>query len=389
MAVSALSGSTTATVPRTGPDRSRRDLSAPWRHVDVVLLVCTMALAPLGVLMVFSSTRGPDNPPDTSFLVKQSLFTIVGFGLMLAVTLIDYRRIRDFAWVIYGGTVLLLLAVLSPAGSEVNGAQAWFTLGPVQLQPAEISKLALVITVGALLAEWAGDIDLKRLAVLGVVAGVPLGLIMLQPDVGTAIVLVSIMLGMLLVGGLRFRYIVALSLVGALAVLGAFNSSVLKDYQKERFTEFLSPGGDRLGSGLNVHESQNAIGNGGITGQGLFEGSQTQLNYVPEQQTDFIFTAVGEELGFAGGAVVLGLYGVIIWRIWRTAALSRDLLGTLFSIGVLSMFVFQIFENVGMTMGIMPVTGIPLPLLSYGGSATLITFAAIGLVLNVHMRRFR
>jgi rod shape determining protein RodA len=222
-----------------------------------------------------------------------------------------------------------------------------------------------------------------------VLSGVPAVLILLQPDLGTVAVLVAIVLGMLLIAGLRFRYIAVLTLVGLVGVIGAFNSSVLDEYQKDRFTEFLSPNSDEQGSSYNVGQSQNAIGNGGITGEGLFEGSQTRLNYVPEQQTDFIFTAVGEELGFVGGATVLGLYGVIIWRIWRIAKLSRDLLGTLYCVGVLSMLVFQIFENMGMAMGIMPVTGIPLPLLSYGGSSTLVTFAAIGLVLNVHMRRFR
>ena len=385
MALSSLN----PTGARLGPDRSRRDPSAPLRHLDVVLIVCTMALAALGVLMVFSSTRGPDSSPDTSFLIKQSLFMVIGFGVLAVVTLIDYHRIRDFAWVLYGGAILLLFGVLSPFGSQVNGAQAWFALGPFQLQPAEFAKIALIVTLGALLAEWAGDIDLKRLGVLSVLCGLPMALILLQPDLGTVAVLVAIVLGMLLIGGLRFRYIVILSAVGIMAVLVAFNSSVLKEYQKDRFTEFLSPNSDAQGTSYNVGQSQNAIGNGGVTGEGLFEGPQTQLNFVPEQQTDFIFTAVGEELGFVGGAVVLGLYGVIIWRVWRTAQLSRDLLGTLYCVGVLSMLVFQVFENVGMAMGIMPVTGIPLPLLSYGGSSTLVTFAAIGLVLNVHMRRFR
>jgi rod shape determining protein RodA len=374
---------------RLGSDRSRRDPSAPLRHLDVVLIVCTIALGALGVVMVFSSTRGPDSSPDTSFLVKQALFMVIGFGVLAFVTLVDYHRIRDFAWLLYGGAILLLFGVLSPFGSQVNGAQAWFALGPFQLQPAELAKIALIVTLGALLAEWAGDIDLKRLGVLAVLCGVPMSLILLQPDLGTVAVLVAIVLGMLLIGGLRFRYIVVLSVIGIVAVLGAFNSSVLKEYQKDRFTEFLSPNADTQGTSYNVGQSQNAIGNGGVTGEGLFEGPQTQLNFVPEQQTDFIFTAVGEELGFVGGAVVLGLYGVIIWRVWRTAQLSRDLLGTLYCVGVLSMLVFQVFENVGMAMGIMPVTGIPLPLLSYGGSSTLVTFAAIGLVLNVHMRRFR
>lgn len=384
----ALSTLTSPTGVRLGPDRSRRDPSAPLRHLDVVLVVCTMALAALGVLMVFSATRGPESDPETSFFMKQALYVVFGFGVMMVVTLIDYRRIRDFAWVIYGGAILLLFGVLSPFGSQVNGAQAWFDLGPFQLQPAEFAKLAIIVTLGALLAEWAGDIDLKRLGILTGLCGLPMVLIMLQPDLGTVVVLIAIVLGMLLIGGLRFRYIVALSIIGFIGVIGAFNSSVLDQYQKDRLTGFLDPGSDVQATTYNVNQSQTAISNGGVTGEGLFEGRQTALGYVPEQQTDFIFTAVGEELGFVGGAVVIGLYGVIIWRVWRTAQLSRDLLGTLYCVGVLSLLVFQVFENVGMAMGIMPVTGIPLPLLSYGGSSTLMTFAAIGLVLNVHMRRF-
>jgi rod shape determining protein RodA len=379
----------TAAAPRLGTDRSRRDPSAPLRHIDPVLIVCTLALAALGVLMVYSATRGTGSTPDRSFLIKQTMFVFIGLGVMAVATFIDYRRIRDFAWVLYGGAVLLLFLVLSPFGSQVNGAQAWFALGPFQLQPAEFTKLALIVTLGALLAEWAGDIDLKRLGILAVLCGVPMGLILIQPDLGTVAVLVAIVLGMMLIGGLRFRYIVILSVIGVVGVVGAFNSSVLDQYQKDRLTGFLNPSSDTQRTTYNVNQSQRAVANGGVTGEGLFQGRQTELGYVPEQQTDFIFTAVGEELGFVGGAVVLGLYGVIIWRVWRTAKLSRDLLGTLYCVGVLSMLVFQVFENVGMAMGIMPVTGIPLPLLSYGGSSTLVTFAAVGLVLNIHMRRFR
>jgi rod shape determining protein RodA len=379
----------TSPVPRLGPDRSRRDLSAPWRHTDPTLLVCTLALAAVGVVMVFSSTRGPEEPVDTSFLYRQGTFAAIGIGVMAVFALVDYRRVADFAWLAYGGTVLLLLGVLTPLGTQSKGAQAWYSFAGFQMQPAEFAKIGLIIGLGAMLAEFAGDIDLRRLAALLVVAGIPTGLIMLQPDLGSAMVLVAIVLGMLLVGGLRGRYILAISVLGVAGVLFILNSDVLAEYQKDRLTEFIRPGSDLQGSSYNVGQSQNAIGNGGVTGQGLFAGPQTQLLFVPEQQTDFIFTAIGEELGFVGGAGVLVLYGVIIWRIWRIAQLARDLLGTLLCAGVISMLVFQIFENVGMAMGIMPVTGIPLPLLSYGGSSTLATFAAVGLVLNVHMHRFR
>jgi rod shape determining protein RodA len=321
--------------------------------------------------------------------LRQGTFTLLGVGVMAVATLVDYRRLRDWAWALYGATMLMLVGVLSPLGQQSKGAQAWFGFGPFQLQPAEFAKVALILTLGALLAMWAGDIDLRRLGLLLAVSGAPMALILLQPDLGTVLVLVSIVLGMLLVAGLRVRYILALTLIGLIGIFGTLNSSVLKQYQKDRLTAFLDPERDTQGTTYNVTQSQTAIAAGGVTGNGLFDGRQTQLGFVPEQQTDFIFTAVGEELGLVGAATVLGLYGVIVWRIWRTAQLARDLLGTLLCVGVLSMLVFQIFENVGMAMGIMPVTGIPLPLLSYGGSSTVATFAALGLVLNVHMRRFR
>ncbi|WP_208028195.1 rod shape-determining protein RodA [Rhabdothermincola sediminis] len=357
--------------------------------MDVVLVVSVAALAATGVLMVYSATRGPTDPPDRSFLVRQALFVTIGAAVMVVVTLVDYRRLRDWAWTLYGAMMLGLLGVLSPLGQQSKGAQAWFGFGAFQVQPAEFAKAVLILTLAAVLAMWAGDIDLRRLAVLLGVSGAPMALILLQPDLGTVLVLVSIVLGMLLVAGLRLRYIVALTLVGLIGVVGILNSNVLKQYQKDRLTAFLDPGRDTQGTTYNVTQSQIAVASGGLTGEGLFDGRQTQLQFVPEQQTDFIFTAVGEELGFAGAATVLGLYGVVMWRIWRTAQLSRDLLGTLLCVGVLSMLAFQVFENVGMAMGIMPVTGIPLPLLSYGGSSTLTTFASLGLVLNVHMRRFR
>jgi len=370
-------------------DRSRGDLSAPWRHIDIVLLVCTLAVAALGVLMVFSATRGPTSPANTSYVVRQGAWAAVGVGVLVVVSLIDYRRLHDWAWPLYALTILGLVAVVSPLGQRSKGAQAWFGVGPFQLQPAEFAKLALIIVLAVLVSEFRGDIDLRRVAIILGVAGLPMALIMVQPDLGMVLVLTAVLLGILLVGGLRGRYILALTLIGVIGVFGVLNSSVLHQYQKDRLTAFLDPKNDKQGTTYNVNQSQITIANGGVTGDGLFKGRQTQLRFVPEQETDFIFTAVGEELGFVGAATVLILYGVIMWRIWRAARLARDAFGTLLCAGVLAMFVFQVFENVGMTMGIMPVTGIPLPFMSYGGSSSLTTFAAIGMVLSVHAHRFR
>jgi rod shape determining protein RodA len=245
--------------------------------------------------------------------------------------------------------------------------------------------------LAALLAQWEGELDFARLAALLGVVALPMGLILLQPDLGTALVFVAVGMGMLLIGGAQLRHIVVLTVFGVAGVAFVLNSGMLEEYQQCRLTSFLeqeNPDCEQRGSGYNVEQAKTAIGSGSLLGKGLFEGTQTRLDIVPEQHTDFIFTAVGEELGFVGSATLLVLLSLIAWRIWRTAQLSRDPLGTMICVGVLAMFAFQVFENIGMTMGIMPVTGIPLPFMSYGGSSTLTVFIAMGLVLNIHMRRF-
>jgi rod shape determining protein RodA len=362
---------------------------AAWKHVDLLLLVCTAAVSALGALMVLSSTRGTDpDVYDLSYLRKQVLFIVMGVVGMVLITLVDYRRLRDFAWLPYVVVLALLGLVVSPLGSERRGTQAWFQIGAFQLQPAELAKVAVILAVAALLA--ASDVPLRarRLAGALLLIAVPTGLIMLQPDLGTALVFVAITMGMVMIGGARPRHIVVLTAVGVIGVVGVLNSDVLEDYQRERLTGFLdSEGEDVRAEAYNGDQSRAAVASGGVSGKGLFEGTQTRLGFVPEQHTDFIFTAVGEELGFVGSATVLGLLALMCVRVWRTALIARDRLGTLICVGVLSMLVFQIFQNVGMTMGIMPITGITLPFMSYGGSSVIASWLAVGLVLNVHMRR--
>jgi rod shape determining protein RodA len=372
-------------VTTSSPRLSRRgDPAAAWRHFDPILVGAVVLISALGVLMVYSATRDE----EAAKWSRQAAFDIVGLGVMAVVAGIDYRKLRDFAPLLYLGTVLLLLAVLSPLGSSTRGAQAWFELGVFQLQPSEMAKVALIVAVAAYCASFRGEIDGPRLlSVLGL-AAVPLGLIYLQPDLGTAMVFVAFLMGMLLVAGARPRHMAGLVVLGVVAIVAVFQLGILKEYQVDRLGAFLDPAGDTQRSAYNLNQSKIAIGSGGITGKGLFEGTQTNLSYVPEQETDFIFTVVGEELGLLGSGALLALFAVVVWRIWRAAALAKDQFGSLVCIGVLSMFVFQIFENVGMTMGIMPITGIPLPFMSYGGSATIAYFSAIGIVLNVHMRRF-
>jgi rod shape determining protein RodA len=379
--------------PRAPVASLRSNPASPWHHIDVALLGATLAVALLGLMMIYSATKGglaADGLSTLTYVKRQGLFFFGGLGLMGLATLLDYRWIRDMSVFLYGGVVLLLLAVLSPLGTTVRGAQSWFAVGPFQLQPAEFGKVALILLLGMYCAQHRGDLDFRRLvAALGIFA-VPAGLIMLQPDLGSTLVYVAITMGVLLVAGARPKQILAVTAAGVVVVSLALAVGVLQleDYQKDRLTSFASNGGDERGAAYNQEQSKIAVANGGWFGQGIGNGTQTRLQFVPEQQTDFIFTVVGEELGFVGSATLLLLYAAMGWRIWHAARVAKDMFGTLLCAGVLAMLVFQVFESVGMAMGIMPVTGIPLPFLSYGGSSLLTMFTAIGLVLNVHMRRF-
>jgi rod shape determining protein RodA len=388
---------TSITAPRRGgfgshaAGRLGSNPTAAWRHLDYALVGCLAAVSAIGTLMVYSSTRGPGpDSYDSSYLKKQATFVAIGFVAMVITSLVDYRRVRDYAPLAYVAVIGLLVLVKTPLGSSERGTQARFDFGPLELQPSEPMKLVLIVTLAAVLAQFRGEIDLRRLAALLGIAGLPLALIMLQPDLGTALVLVAVTAGVLSVGGAQPKHLLALVAVAVVGVGVVLNSDMLAEYQRDRLTTFLdqSSGEGFRAEAYNLEQSKIAIGAGGAFGEGLFGGTQTRLGNVPEQHTDFIFTAVGEELGFAGAGTLLALFAIICWRIWRTAQLARDDLGTLICVGVLCMLLFQIFENAGMTMGIMPITGIPLPFVSYGGSSTLTAFAAVGLVMNVHSRRF-
>jgi rod shape determining protein RodA len=358
-----------------------RDLSAPWRHIDVVLLVAVGLVVVLGCAMVYSATR--HLPGSTGFVVRHLMFLVIGASVMAGLSLVDYRRIADWWQVLYGVSIVLLLGVLSPLGATVNGTKGWYRFGPLTLQPAEFAKLATIVAVAAYLGS-VDRVDLRRLGIALGLFAVPIGITMLQPDLGSALVFIVVAIGMLVVGGVQMRHLMVLVLIGIVAVVGILNSGTLDAYQKERLTSFVSPNGQSY----NVEQAQRAIGSGGLTGYGFTKGPQTRGGYVPEQQTDFIFTVAGEELGFLGAGSLVLLLGVMVWRIWRVAQLAADPLGTLICVGVMSMFLFHIFETIGMTLGIMPVTGIPLPFVSYGGSSMLTSFAAVGLVQSVHMHRF-
>ena len=371
--------------------RRRRDRVAAWRHVDLMLLAATAGILAISLLMIYSATRQRQIQAglDPAFFVKrQALFIAVGLVGMVLIALLDYETIRNAVPVVYCGTLLVLLLVLTPLGTERRGTQAWFQLGPYQFEPSEVGKLVLIVTLAAFCAVQRGELDTVRMVTALGLAAAPLFLIYLQPDVGTGMVFVAILMGILLVGGASLRQIGLLTLLGMTAVVAVLQLGVLEDYQRDRLSAFLDPKEDVQRSAYNLNQSKIAIAAGGLGGRGLFQGTQTNLSFVPEQHTDFIFTAVGEELGFLGGFTLLSLFGLVIWRTWRTAAEAKDEFGRLVCVGVLAMLVFQVFENVGMTMGITPIAGIPLPLMSYGGSAIVATLLAVGLVLNVHMRRY-
>ncbi len=370
-----------------------------WRHVDVVLALVTVAIAAVGCLMLYTSTRAQleaNGLPPTFYAKKQLIFMAIGVVVMLVVAAIDYRKYRDRAWFVFGLTVLALLAVYV-IGHKSRGAQAWFQIGSYQIEPSEYAKPALILAMASFVGTFKGRMPLRALiAALGL-AAVPLLLIYKQPDLGTALVLAVVLIAVLSVGGVRALHLGVLVVLAAMGTFGILHFGVLKQYQKDRLTSFLSapnkPNAQFLASAqgstyYNDEMSRLAVSDGGLKGKGLGKGLVTNLGDVPEQQTDFIFSAIAEQVGLVGSVVLLGLFLILVWRTWRAASTARDLTGTLICVGVLAMIAFQVFENVGMAMGIMPVAGIPLPFISYGGSALVGAFAAVGLVLNVHMHRF-
>ena len=374
-----------------GLSSANRRTDSPWRSMDIWLLSTTVALAGLGLLMISSATyrRQLNSGLDPHlYLKKQVLYMVIGAILMAGIALIDYRYFVDRAalWYVLG---LCGLAGVLVLGSVHKGARNWYDFGPFQLQPSEFSKIVVIMALAAYGGAQRTVLDGRRFMIMLFIAGLPVGLIYLEPDLGTSLVFLSVTVTMLWVAGGSGRHIGLLVAAGVAGVIFVLRANLLDPFQVNRLLTFLHPSSDPGGAGFNLQQSIQAIGSGGLRGAGLYRGALTTLAYVPEQRTDFIFTAVGEQLGLIGGGLFLLLFLILCWRTVRTAAIARDTAGSLICVGVLAMFVFQIFENIGMTMGIMPITGIPLPLLSYGGSSILASFAGIGLVLNVGMHRYR
>jgi rod shape determining protein RodA len=361
------------------------------RHMDWLLVLVVSALSALGVLLVWSATQpgliAQGENPHT-YLKKQLMNVIIGFILMIAVTFMDSRRLRTLTPVAYGLTLLALLAVMTPLGTDVNGAKAWISLpGGFQIEPSEFAKLALVMSTAAVLSLRGGARPGIKACLIALVCASPLlGLVAIEPALGVALVLVVTVATMIVLSGMRLRIIAALVAIvgGGIAMAGGLH--LLKGYQLTRFTSFLHPNANLNGAGYNAAQAKIAVGSGGMFGQGLFHGQLVAGNFVPAQQTDFIFTVAGEELGFVGAIVIVFLLGVVIVRALRIAARADDQFGMLVASGIAVWFAFQSFVNIGMTIGIMPITGLPLPFLSYGGSAVFADMLAIGMLQSIHRR---
>jgi rod shape determining protein RodA len=369
--------------------------SSPGRllalRLDYALVFTTVVVAVIGVVIVYSATRSKliiNGVSPHYFLDRQAAYVIVGIVVMAVLAALDYHWLEHAAALLYVAIILALLSVFV-IGSSAKGATRWIQLGPVQLQPSSVAVVVLVVVVAAFCARRSDGLERNDLAKVLALVAVPILLVVKQPDLGSGIVVAVVLLVMLIVAGIPNRYLILL-LVGA--VLGAFaivHLGLLKPYQLARLSSFLHANSHTQTTTYNLHESVAALGDGGFWGRGLFHGPQTNLAYVPEQQTDFIFSAVGEQLGFVGAASVLLLLGVIAWRMLRAAQTARDAFGRLLATGCFTLVAFSAFENAGMSMGIMPVAGIPLPFLSYGGSATVAFFAAVGIVLSVQLHHQR
>ncbi len=358
-------------------------------NLDFTLLFATVFLCFYGLLVLYSSTRLETTVgSDPYFFVKrQSLWTLIGFLFLIIIIFIDYHNLERYSKVIYFGAIVLLILVII-FGRSTYGAKRWLAIGPFDFQPSEFAKIALIAFLADFLAKNKSKLDNFIYYLLPFVyTGLLIFLVFMQPDLGTSLVYLAILIIMLFVVGVKIKYLVFtfLAALSSIPVLWIF----LKDYQKNRLILFLNPNLDPLGGGYNVIQSRIAIGSGGFLGNGIFSGLQSQLNFLPAQHTDFIFSVIGEELGFVGTVLLLGLYAIILWRGIKIALEARDLLGTLLATGAVSFLFFHIVVNIGMAMGMLPATGLPLPFLSYGGSFMISNLMVIGILINVELNKVK
>jgi len=379
---------------RTRGDRGRTfgTMAGEARRLDWILVLAVLALGMLGALLVWAATLpgdGGDPLDSTHHLTRHLVHLVTGFVVCLVVASVDYRTIRAYAPLIYLFTLVSLVLVLTPLGAVVNGSRGWLVVGGFQFQPSELMKVGLVMVLATLLGEPRdGETKPMTRDVLFclLVLVTPLMLVVLQPDLGTALVLGAIFLGVLTLSGAPVMWVMGMLACGAVVALCVWWFELLEPYQMQRVATLMSPAADPQGAGYNSAQALIAVGSGGFDGTGLFQGEQTHGRFVPEQHTDFIFTVAGEELGFVGAMAIIALMALILWRVLRIG-LKCDLpYPRLICVGVATWFGFQSFINIGMCLGLMPVTGIPLPFVSYGGTALLANMFALGLVLGVHAR---
>ena len=372
----------------------RRNRQSLVHGFDPVLTAVVGLLLFIGTLLVWAATRDwyTRNGLDGQYYLKRHIINIlIGLVLAYGVTVIDYRLLRAYTPFLWGAGVLGLVIVLIPGlGAEINGAKAWIALpGGFQIQPAELAKIAIIIGMSMILSERSHDSDgpttrdvLQSLAV----AAIPVLLIILQPDMGTVLIISAAVVTIIAVSGAPARWVTALLLFAVLGGFVAVKAGVISEYQVNRLQTFVDPTADTQGAGYQLRQARITVGSGGLIGTGLFNGPQTNGRFVPEQQTDFIFTVAGEQLGFIGSGAILILYLILLMRGFSIARRTNDPFGRLVCTGVIAWFAFQIFENIGMTLGLMPMTGVPLPFISYGGSSMFATLIGIGLLQNVHAR---
>lgn len=360
------------------------------RNFDFGLLLNVILICAMGIVTIASATQAFKGG-TTGFFIRQIAWTLFGLCLTAVTVTIDYTTFKMYHKVIYFANIAMLLLVVV-MGKVTNGASSWFGIGSFGIQPSEFMKISLIILLARKIEEFEGEInDLKNLGILFLYAALPLGLIMLQPDLGTAMVITFIVIGMLFLGGLDIRIFTAGIMAAVMLVLAVVFSPVpiLKPYQKDRLLVFLNPENDQLGSGYHIIQSKIAIGSGQLLGMGFGKGLQNEGRFLPESHTDFIFSVLGEEFGFTGAILLVLLYASMIFKFVKIAKNAKDKFGSMVVVGVASMFIFQMFQNIGMTIGLMPITGITLPFVSYGGSSMWASMIAVGLVLNVGMRRHK
>jgi len=352
------------------------------RYVDWLLLLSTLAFIVGGAVVLFSATRTLPDP--WGFIKARAFHAGVGIVVLVFMAVVDYQALGR-VWRPLLLLTVILLAVVDVVGRTAQGAQRWLPLGPLSFQPSEVAKVFLIMTLAKHMDGFKEINSLRQLVPVLVHAGLPILLILQQPDMGTSMVMVAILTTMLFAAGAPLRAMGSLGAMAALAMPVLWQ--LLHDYQRRRLIVFIDPGVDPLGAGYALIQSKIAVGSGQLFGKGLLHGTQNLLHFIPEQHTDFIFTVIGEEFGFAGAILMLALFGLWLWRASTIASQAKDRLGTLMAAGVLAMIAFHVVVNVGMTIGMMPITGIPLPFISHGGSALIMMLAATGLLLNIGMRR--